>query len=207
MRHPVRLLLIVLPMLMGGCGGPVHQDYGDGFPLVKPIDLVHAGATIEVRFELPPLEADATRPRTFLIGLRSGGPRKRPDLKPGDEDFLENAYFPLKVQLWKQNGDEETPVVLHELNRDLPAVWQGTRYREATGDIFPYRSAVGADSNSLLKVGKYDTSMAYLEYEVASAESENLTPGKYRLKVTNLQNNLEISHIRAELLVAHYNVK
>ncbi|UUF00193.1 hypothetical protein NDY24_11320 [Xanthomonas hortorum pv. pelargonii] len=207
MRSLLRPWMVILPMLIGGCGGKVPPAYGDGFPVVKPIDLVHSGATVEARFELPLQETGDPGPSTFLIGFRSGGPRKRPDLKPGDADFPEEAKLPLRVQLWKQNGGKETPVVLHELNRDLPAVWQGTRYQKAKSDVFPYRSAVGADSNSLVKAGKYDMSMAYMEYEVASAESKDLTPGKYRLKVTNLQDNPQIAHLSFELLVANYNVK
>lgn len=147
------------------------------------------------------------RPRTFLIGFRTGGPAKRPDMKQGDVDFLEDARIPLKVQLWKLDGGTEMPIALHALNRDLPAVWQGSRYQPAKGDVFEYRNAVGADSNSLVNVGKYDMSLAYREYEVARADSGNLTAGKYRLKVTNLQDNAEVAHLNIELLVANYNVK
>jgi hypothetical protein len=50
-------------------------------------------------------------------------------------------------------------------------------------------------------------SLAYREYEVARADSGNLTAGKYRLKVTNLQGNPEVAHLNIELLVANYNVK
>lgn len=199
--------MVLLPLLMGGCGAKAPPVYGDGFPVVKPMDLVHAGATVEARFELPPPGAKETEPNTFLIGFRSGGPRSRPDLKPGDEDYLDTAELPLKVQLWKLEGSRQTPVVLHELNRNLPAVWQGTRYQVANSDVFPYRSAVGADSNSLVEAGKYDMSMAYMQYEVASAEAKDLSPGRYVLKITNLQDNPRIEHLSFELLVANYNVK
>lgn len=198
--------MVLLPLLMGGCGTQAPQMYGDGFPVAKPMDLVHAGATAEARFELPPWVKDP-KPRTFLIGFRTGGPPKRPDMKPGDVDFLEDARIPLKVQLWKLEGSTETSIALHALNRDLPAVWQGSRYQPARGDVFEYRNAVGADSNSLVNLGKYDMSVAYREYEVARADSGNLTAGKYRLEVTNLQDNPEVAHLNIELLVANYDVK
>jgi len=181
--------------------------YGDGFPVAKPMDLVHAGAAVEARFELPPPWEKDPRPRTFLIGLLTGGPAKRPDMKPGDVDFLEGARVPLKVQLWKLDAGTETPIALHALDRDLPAVWQGSRYQRVMGDVFEHRNAIGADSSSLVNVGKYDMSLAYREYEVARAESGDLTAGKYRLKVTNLQDNPEVAHLNIELLVANYNVK
>ncbi|MNC80036.1 hypothetical protein D3C75_1326920 [compost metagenome] len=73
--------------------------------------------------------------------------------------------------------------------------------------MFEYRHAVGADSNSLVNLGKYDMSVAYREYEVARADSGNLTAGKYRLEVTNLQDNPEVAHLNIELLVANYDVK
>lgn len=93
--------MVLLPVLMGGCSTQAPQVYGDGFPVAKPMDLVHAGATVEARFELPPPWEKDLEPRTFLIGFRTGGPAKRPDMKPGDVDFLEGARIPLKVQLWK----------------------------------------------------------------------------------------------------------
>jgi len=46
--------MVLLPLIMGGCGTQAPQMHGDGFPLAKPMDLVHAGATVEARFELPP---------------------------------------------------------------------------------------------------------------------------------------------------------
>lgn len=199
--------MVLLPLLMGGCGTQAPQMYGDGFPVAKPMDLVHARATVEARFELPPPREKGPKPRTFLIGFRTGGPPKRPDMKPGDVDFLEDARIPLKVQLWKLDGSTETSIALHALNRDLPDVWQGSRYQPASGDVFEYRNAVGADSNSLVNVGKYDMSVAYREYEVARADSGNLTAGKYRLEVTNLQDNPEVAHLNIELLVANYDVK
>jgi hypothetical protein len=199
--------MVLLPLLLGGCGTQAPQMYDDGFPVAKPMDLVHAGATVEARFELPPLWEKDPKPRTFLIGFRTGGPPKRPDMKPGDVDFLEDARIPLKVQLWKLEGSTETSIALHALNRDLPAVWQGSRYQPARGDVFEYRNAVGADSNSLVNVGKYDMSLAYREYEVARADSGNLTAGKYRLEVSNLQDNPEFAHLNIELLVANYDVK
>ncbi|MEX0180884.1 MULTISPECIES: hypothetical protein [unclassified Stenotrophomonas] len=199
--------MVLLPLLMRGCGTQAPQMYGDGFPVAKPMDLVHASATVEARFELPPPWEKDPKPRTFLIGFRTGGPPKRPDMKPGDVDFLEDARIPLKVQLWKQDGGTETPIALQELNRDLPAVGQGSRYQQASGDVFEYRNAVGADSNSLVNAGKYDMSVAYREYEVARAESGNLTAGKYRLEVTNLQDNPEVAHLNIELLAANYDVK
>ncbi|MCU1119746.1 hypothetical protein ACSLC0_11200 [Stenotrophomonas muris] len=199
--------MVLLPLLAGGCGAQAPQTYGDGFPVAKPMDLVHAGATVEARFELPPPWEKDPRPRTFLIGFRTGGPAKRPDMKPGDVAFLEDARIPLKVQLWKLEGDTDTPMALQVLNRDLPAVWQGNRYQPAKGDVYEYRSAVGADSDSLVNAGKYDMSLAYREYEVARADSGDLTAGKYRLKVTNLQGNPDVAHLNFELLVANYNVK
>lgn len=199
--------MLLMPLLMGGCGTQAPQMYGDGFPVAKPMDLVHAGAAVEARFELPPPWEKDPRPRTFLIGFRTGGPAKRPDMKPGDVDFLEDARIPLKVQLWKLDGGTETRIALHALDRDLPAVWQGSRYQRVKGDVFEHRNAIGADSSSLVNVGKYDMSLAYREYEVARAESGDLTAGKYRLKVTNLQDNPEVAHLNIELLVANYNVK
>lgn len=199
--------MVMTPLLMGGCGTQAPQMYGDGFPFAKPMDLVHAGAAVEARFELrPPWDKDP-RPRTFLIGFRTGGPPKRPDMKPGDVDFLEGARIPLKVQLWKLEGGTETPIVLHALDRDLPAVSQGSGYQPVKGDVFEYRNAIGADSNSLVNAGKYDMSLAYREYEVARSDSGDLTAGKYRLKVTNLQGNPGVAHLNVELLVAKYNVK
>lgn len=199
--------MALLPLLVGGCGAKAPQTYGDGFPVAKPMDLVHAGATVEARFELPPPWEKDPKPRTFLIGFRTGGPPKRPDMKPGDVEFLEDARILLKVQLMKLDGGTETPIVLHALNRDLHAVGSGSRYQPAKGDVFEYRNAVGADSNSLVNAGKYDMSLAYREYEVARADSGDLTAGKYRLQVTNLQGNPEIAHLDIELLVANYNVK
>lgn len=196
-----------MPLLLGGCGTHAPQMYGDGFPVAKPMDLVHAGAAVEARFELPPPWDKDPEPRTFLIGFRTGGPAKRPDMKPGDVDFLEGARIPLKVQLWKLDSGTETPIALHALDRELPAVWQGSRYQRVKGDVFEHRNAIGADSNSLVNVGKYDMSLAYREYEVARADSGDLTAGKYRLKVTNLQGNPEVAHLNIELLVANYNVK
>lgn len=199
--------MALLPLLVGGCGAQAPQMYGDGFPVAKPMDLVHAGATVEARFELPPPWEKDPKPRTFLIGFRTGGPAKRPDMKPGDVESLEDARIPLKVQLWKLDGNTETPVPLQALNRELRAVWQGSRYQPAKSDMFEYRSAVGADSNSLVNAGKFDMSLAYREYEVASAASGDLSRGKYRLNVTNLQDNPQVAHLNIELLVANYNVK
>jgi hypothetical protein len=207
MRHLWRPWILLMPLLMGGCGTQAPQMHGDGFPVAKPMDLVHAGAAVEARFELPPPWEKDPKPRTFLIGFRTGGPAKRPDLKPGDVGFLEDARIPLKVQLWKLDDGTETPIALHALDRDLPAVWQGSRYQRDKGDVFEHRNAIGADSNSLANVGKYDMSLAYREYEVARADSGDLTAGKYRLKVTNLQSNPEVGHLNIELLVANYNVK
>lgn len=199
------MLSFPLPLLLAACGGKQPPAYGDGFPLAKPMDLVHAGAVVEARFELPPRGEEDSGPRTFLIGFRTGGPPGRPDMKPGDVDFLEKAELPLRVQLWKVDGSDETPVALHRLN---PATVPGNPvFVQASSDVFPLRSSTGADSNSVVKVGKYDMSMAYRQFEVASATAESLSPGRYRLQVTNLQENPRIAHLNVELLVANYNVK
>ncbi|WP_343649742.1 hypothetical protein [Stenotrophomonas sp.] len=205
MRNLFKQWMLPLPLLLAACGGKQPPVYGDGFPVAKPMDLVHAGAVVEARFELPPPWEDDPRPRTFLIGFRTGGPPGRPDMKPGDADFLDKAELPLRVQLWKVDGSDETPVVLHRLN---PSTVPGSPvFIQASSDVFPMRSPTGADSNSLVKVGKYDMSMAYRQFEVASATAESLSPGRYRLQVTNLQQNSRIAHLKVELLVANYNVK
>lgn len=199
--------MVLLPLLMGGCGGKWAPAYGDGFPVAKPMDLVHADATVEARFELPPPWERDPQPRTFLIGFRTGGPPARPDMKPGDVEFLERAELPLKVQLWRVEAGKEIPVVLHQPNPSRHTVPGSPVFIEARSDVFPYRRPTGADSNSLAKSGKYDMSLAYREYEVASANAADLSPGKYLLRVTNLQENPQISHLNFELLVANYNVK
>jgi len=118
---------------------------------------------------------------------------------------MDKAELPLRVQLWKVDGSHQTPVVLHRLN---PSTAPGSPvFIQAHSDVFPLRSPTGADSNSLVKVGKYDMSTAYRQFEVASATAQSLSPGRYRLQVTNLQENPRIAHLKVELLVANYNVK
>ena len=195
---------IGMAMLLAACSPKLPlSDYGDRFPVAKPFELAKAGGRVEADFELLP-DPRGRSPRPVFVGFRSGGPKGRPDKKEGDTDYIRHSDIPLRVQLWRIEGQQRIPVTL--LEQRLVRASDGTYPYEAnTSHVFTEHGGVGVDAETLLSQRRYDMNMAYDPQEIAMISPA--LPGRYHLEVESLRGHPQISHLHIELLVAYFHYK
>ena len=199
-----RWIGMAILLLLAACSPRLPlSDYGDRFPVAKPFELAKAGAKVEADFELS-ARSDGTWPGAVFIGFRSGGPKGRPDKKVGDSDYLRHSDIPLRVQLWRVEGQQRVPVTLIE--QRLMRGSDGTYPYEAnTSHVFTRHGGVRVDVETLIAKGRYDMNMSYATYAVAAMSQ--MLPGRYHLEVESLQGHPQISHLDFEMLVAYSHYK
>jgi len=199
-----RWLGVMVVLLLAACSPKLPlSDYGDRFPVAKPFELAKAGGRVEADFELS-ARSDGTWPRMVFIGFRTGGAKGRPDMKTGDHDYLDHEDIPLKVQLWRIEGQQRIPVTL--LEQHLVRASDGTYPYEAnTSHVFTRHGGVGVDAETLEAKGRFDMNMAYINKEIALISPA--VPGRYHLEVESLQGHPQISHLNVEVLVAYFHYK
>lgn len=199
-----RWIAMTMLLLLAACSPRLPlSDYGDRFPVAKPFELAKAGAKVEADFELS-ARSDGTWPSMVFIGFRTSGPKGRPDMKAGDLDYFNREDMPLKVQLWRIEGQQRIPVTL--LEQHLVRASDGTYPFEAnTSHVFIKHSGAGVDAETLEATGRYDMNMSYDTNAIAVITPA--LPGRYHLEVESLQGHPQISHLNFEVLVAYFHYK
>ncbi|MDO5609366.1 MAG: hypothetical protein Q4G62_01060 [Pseudomonadota bacterium] len=217
MRRFLMRALGLLLMGMSACSpvsepakppAPAVSQYGDGFPVIKPFDLPKAGSTASADFELPnAMDGDHLRP--VWVGFRFSIPRT-PDYAPGEQeeslkraDYLASQPIPIRIRLWRIEGEQRIPVVLHEMQRTIrPSKhW----YEPHPDDVFAGHGGAGMDTEEMIAIGKFDYEhRAYMPKEAAQIIPP--TPGRYHIEMESLQDHPILAHLPFEMVVTHYHI-
>lgn len=182
------------------------------FPVVEPFALDQAGSRLAVAFELPDAREDDI-PRPVFIGFRAIDSAGNADSNLRDAqvvmDYLHEAPIPVRLRLWQigNDGEQPEPVVLHEGHWDMQA--KRASWLPHPEEVFSLHPAASTDNGPLIDSDLFEFDKAYYIHEFARIVPP--TPGRYRLKVENLESHPTLSEqkellpgLRFELLVSHY---
>ncbi|RMH87612.1 hypothetical protein EBB59_12815 [Lysobacter pythonis] len=187
---------------------PDATHYGDGFPVIKPFDLPKAGSKVTADFELPnAMDGDHLRP--VWVGFRFSIPITK-DYAPGEQaaslkrtDYLYESPIPIRIRLWRIEGGERTPVVLHEMQQTIrpSKAW----YEPHPDEVFTKHNGAGMDTKEMIAIGKFDYhNRAYDSWEVASIFPP--TPGRYHIEMESLEDHPILANLPFEMVVTHYHL-
>lgn len=211
LRHGVTAVLCLL--LAGACDwfrSPPPK--ADNFPVVVPFALDKAGNTVRVAFELPPPTAKGNL-RPVFIGFRTVWPpakARTPEQARRIEvatEYLDKADVPLRLTLTKVDGAGVRPtnVILDDqytVAPDQPGSPWRHKTRTNPNGLFKRHRGAGADSDEMVRAGRYDINSVYIEYKIAGIPTPS--PGRYVIRADNIETHTELTDVSVELIISHY---
>ncbi|RMH92900.1 hypothetical protein EBB59_08060, partial [Lysobacter pythonis] len=181
--------------------------YGDGFPVIKPFDLPKAGSKVTADFELPnAMDGDHLRP--VWVGFRFSVIKKKSSPEEAATwmkmvDHLGQSPIPIRIRLWRIEGGERIPIVLHEMQQTIrpSKAW----YEPHPDEVFTKHNGAGMDTKEMIAIGKFDyRNRAYRPLEVASIFPP--TPGRYHIEMESLEDHPILANLPFEMVVTHYHL-
>ncbi|RMH87614.1 hypothetical protein EBB59_12825, partial [Lysobacter pythonis] len=177
-------------------------------PVIKPFDLPKAGSKVTADFELPnAMDGDHLRP--VWVGFRFSIPKTK-DYAPGEQaasrkrmDYLRSEPIPIRIRLWRVEGGERIPVVLHEMHQTIrpSKAW----YEPQSDDVFMVRRGAGMDTKEMIAIGKFDYhNRAYQPWELARIAPP--TPGRYHIEMESLEDHPILAQLPIEMVITHYHI-
>lgn len=179
------------------------------FPVATPFPLDREGATATVEFTLPNTrDGGALRP-VFIGFQRLGKAGKMTDAEveaaSREADRLATASIPLRVQLEPVGAATAgSHPVLQEMQPQRGADGKYA-YLPLQGDVATVHMPTGEDSGEMLRAGLHDSGTFYLTHEIARIVPP--APGRYRLKVRNLEDQPALRGLPFRLIVSHYQAR
>jgi len=226
--RPVVLVLLGAALLFGtpACSSPPDLDrvYGSWrppadapYPLVVPFDIITKGTTVEAQFSIPPALPGQRRPQTVYVTFRASAVRgpmldlsqpDSPEMKRSAAtiaaiDGLRDAG-PIRLQVWRLEGDQRTPVVLQKLMMQGTPPDEVYRYVLREDSVFSHHRPFSPNAWRLTALGLGDPERYYLTHEIAAIGSE---PGRYALEaevmegLPGIRNNPDIDAWSFDLLI------
>lgn len=204
MARTAWLALLLAGLIACRSASTPAQPTADNFPVVEPFAIDRAGSTVTVEFTLPnAMDGDHLRP--VFIGFRAVKTPSRDDAEFQAArkvmHYLDREALPVRVRLWRMEGDRTVPVVPQELHYDAKAdrFW----YEPVAADgVVTHHEGTGDDAMELMAIGKFDLNHAYYVHQIARIIPP--TPGRYRLQIESLTSHAILHGLRYELLVSHH---
>jgi hypothetical protein len=198
-------------VLLTACAPHKTAPKAGNFPVVVPFALDRKGSTVTVEFELPDardpyLEASALRP--VFIGVRRVEKKGQgeADLKKWmrHNDYMERNPVPVRLVLQRWEQGKWQPAAMQEEHRIILQTEPSRYWYEpiAANGIVPRLTPADPDHTELIAIGQRKEDKAYATFEWARIVPP--TPGRYRLRVENLQEHTAIRGLTFELLVSHH---
>ncbi|MDO5609367.1 MAG: hypothetical protein Q4G62_01065, partial [Pseudomonadota bacterium] len=160
-------------------------------------------------FELPnAMDGDHLRPvwvgfRFSILKKASSTPEEARAWAKMD-DYLVLQPIPIRIRLWRIEGEQRIPVVLHEMQKTIrPSKYW---YEPHPDDVFTGHGGAGMDTEEMIAIGKFDYEhRAYMPYKAAQIIPP--TPGRYHIEMESLQDHAILAHLPFEMVVTHYHIR
>lgn len=161
-------------------------------PLVRPVVLNKAGEMVNLEFELPPPNENASS--TLLLGIRVVAPNVEAALQRSSEIF--HSHLSARIRLIRIEQDSIVQIPLFRNTSNLQ-----DRLAVGADGAVPGVTHSDVEITQLESAGLYDEARIHRVLMLAGAQ--NAIPGHYRLTMELDQDHPELGSEPVELIVAY----